>query len=110
DGIRDFHVTGVQTCALPIWSYAPIVTSERGRRGTVVHAGPQSCTDGGGTPLTAGGGPAKSGRAPRSRGARPVGAPPGTRTPDPLIKSQLLEPTELAARAHGVTLQDPGRR
>src|SRR5690606_39636685 len=21
DGIRDFHVTGVQTCALPIWSY-----------------------------------------------------------------------------------------
>src|SRR5690606_40313814 len=20
DGIRDFHVTGVQTCALPIWS------------------------------------------------------------------------------------------
>src|SRR5690606_40531703 len=23
DGIRDFHVTGVQTCALPIWSYSP---------------------------------------------------------------------------------------
>src|SRR5690606_41095754 len=22
DGIRDFHVTGVQTCALPIWSEA----------------------------------------------------------------------------------------
>src|SRR5690606_40190978 len=22
DGIRDFHVTGVQTCALPIWSHA----------------------------------------------------------------------------------------
>src|SRR5690606_40095843 len=22
DGIRDFHVTGVQTCALPIWSGA----------------------------------------------------------------------------------------
>src|SRR5690606_39903498 len=21
DGIRDFHVTGVQTCALPIWLY-----------------------------------------------------------------------------------------
>src|SRR5690606_40508419 len=21
DGIRDFHVTGVQTCALPIWSW-----------------------------------------------------------------------------------------
>ena len=25
-----------------------------------------------------------------ARGARRVGAPPGTRTPDPLIKSQLL--------------------
>src|SRR5690606_39359849 len=23
DGIRDFHVTGVQTCALPIWSRTP---------------------------------------------------------------------------------------
>src|SRR5690606_40169581 len=22
DGIRDFHVTGVQTCALPIWNWA----------------------------------------------------------------------------------------
>src|SRR5690606_40116438 len=22
DGIRDFHVTGVQTCALPIWLFA----------------------------------------------------------------------------------------
>src|SRR5690606_40918171 len=22
DGIRDFHVTGVQTCALPIWIFA----------------------------------------------------------------------------------------
>src|SRR5690606_40849525 len=31
DGIRDFHVTGVQTCALPIWS---ATTSRRGRRGT----------------------------------------------------------------------------
>src|SRR5690606_20631981 len=26
DGIRDFHVTGVQTCALPIFSYSPSVT------------------------------------------------------------------------------------
>src|SRR5690606_39738624 len=23
DGIRDFHVTGVQTCALPIWTVKP---------------------------------------------------------------------------------------
>src|SRR5690606_40223304 len=26
DGIRDFHVTGVQTCALPIWIYVCIVS------------------------------------------------------------------------------------
>src|SRR5690606_40841395 len=24
DGIRDFHVTGVQTCALPIYAHEPI--------------------------------------------------------------------------------------
>src|SRR5690606_39864840 len=24
DGIRDFHVTGVQTCALPIWPSLPV--------------------------------------------------------------------------------------
>src|SRR5690606_39721913 len=29
DGIRDFHVTGVQTCALPIYDYAsPSLLSE----------------------------------------------------------------------------------
>src|SRR5690606_40087866 len=27
DGIRDFHVTGVQTCALPIWMAARISSS-----------------------------------------------------------------------------------
>src|SRR5207302_8067738 len=30
DGIRDFHVTGVQTCALPIWPIGPL-GSDRGR-------------------------------------------------------------------------------
>src|SRR5690606_39658763 len=25
DGIRDFHVTGVQTCALPIWEVAVLL-------------------------------------------------------------------------------------
>src|SRR5690606_41110877 len=29
DGIRDFHVTGVQTCALPISSRAPTVRQRR---------------------------------------------------------------------------------
>src|SRR5207342_2106280 len=41
DGIRDFHVTGVQTCALPIWrspsqeghSVADILNAETQRRG-----------------------------------------------------------------------------
>src|SRR5690606_40209695 len=32
DGIRDFHVTGVQTCALPIWAV-------RGFSGRPEHAG-----------------------------------------------------------------------
>src|SRR5690606_40719628 len=26
DGIRDFHVTGVQTCALPIWGVSGVAT------------------------------------------------------------------------------------
>src|SRR5690606_39631035 len=29
DGIRDFHVTGVQTCALPIWG-PPVLLNLRG--------------------------------------------------------------------------------
>src|SRR5207302_2673143 len=34
DGIRDFHVTGVQTCALPIYSpdFVPIMGAEAIRR------------------------------------------------------------------------------
>src|SRR5690606_40277400 len=32
DGIRDFHVTGVQTCALPIFPLLPLDSSP-GRRG-----------------------------------------------------------------------------
>src|SRR5690606_3572649 len=27
DGIRDFHVTGVQTCALPIWGIGQVIES-----------------------------------------------------------------------------------
>src|SRR5436309_15380248 len=32
DGIRDFHVTGVQTCALPIWRRPPARWPRWGRR------------------------------------------------------------------------------
>src|SRR5690606_39427824 len=31
DGIRDFHVTGVQTCALPIWSPSRGLSSQTNR-------------------------------------------------------------------------------
>src|SRR5690606_40197250 len=31
DGIRDFHVTGVQTCALPIWRHVDDGRNARGR-------------------------------------------------------------------------------
>src|SRR5690606_39893570 len=30
DGIRDFHVTGVQTCALPIWGQAVALARDAG--------------------------------------------------------------------------------
>src|SRR5690606_30273691 len=45
DGIRDFHVTGVQTCALPI-SYSPIIAS--GANACVLHyiANNAQCQDG----------------------------------------------------------------
>src|SRR5690606_39633945 len=29
-GIRDFHVTGVQTCALPIWPYTDMLLHDMG--------------------------------------------------------------------------------
>src|SRR5690606_41123722 len=31
DGIRDFHVTGVQTCALPIFSGLAMISDKMGR-------------------------------------------------------------------------------
>src|SRR5690606_41030176 len=34
DGIRDFHVTGVQTCALPIWTLIGDLESDRIERTT----------------------------------------------------------------------------
>src|SRR5690606_40884855 len=45
DGIRDFHVTGVQTCALPIWgiilsidgSQLPLTDFPDGERNTGLH-------------------------------------------------------------------------
>src|SRR5690606_40537400 len=48
DGIRDFHVTGVQTCALPIWAELTVLfgsldvdarTAQPAPEGTVVDVG-----------------------------------------------------------------------
>src|SRR5690606_9266345 len=44
DGIRDFHVTGVQTCALPIFGIVNVVGSSIARishAGCYTHAGPE---------------------------------------------------------------------
>src|SRR5690606_41191154 len=71
DGIRDFHVTGVQTCALPI--YASLAGGDRGsRQGFAVSAsrGPAEC-DGGPRPWTGGSG----GLAEGGRGAVPRAVP-----------------------------------
>src|SRR5579883_2692205 len=40
DGIRDFHVTGVQTCALPILPASVDPCGERGEFHTFAYAGP----------------------------------------------------------------------
>src|SRR5690606_39460484 len=48
DGIRDFHVTGVQTCALPIYSSPSAETTKR-KRGSA-HNGWRRC---GATTVTA---------------------------------------------------------
>src|SRR5690606_40922494 len=49
DGIRDFHVTGVQTCALPIWCLMPggdhLVTVYKTRSGWVAEADPDAVFD-----------------------------------------------------------------
>src|SRR5690606_40553081 len=44
DGIRDFHVTGVQTCALPISSTSGAGSSRSGSRPTTSSSTPSSLT------------------------------------------------------------------
>src|SRR5690606_39709781 len=46
-GIRDFHVTGVQTCALPIF-YARLVVTEQGRFNLQQIATPANAAEGDG--------------------------------------------------------------
>src|SRR5256885_11555453 len=58
DGIRDYKVTGVQTCALPIWSCEP----SGGRGGSARRAGRRVCD---------------SGRASRAAAAEARGGAPG---------------------------------
>src|SRR5690606_40053260 len=47
DGIRDFHVTGVQTCALPIFPYnrpvqLPVIAPSGGRKAEPLSQPPKS--------------------------------------------------------------------
>src|SRR5690606_12077741 len=42
DGIRDFHVTGVQTCALPISETGEEITAQNGRYGPYLKKGSDS--------------------------------------------------------------------
>src|SRR5690606_4257809 len=100
DGIRDFHVTGVQTCALPISTTPPACTSTRrtGRRRRRSSPGPASRSTGrpaSGTwrrPATRSAGgtaswtaPGPSPTTPRSRSPRPrrSGTSAGSRGPAP---------------------------
>src|SRR5688500_20162663 len=63
DGIRDYKVTGVQTCALPIWSATSRRPRGRGRPGRAPRARQR---------------PGRGRRAPgRSRSAPPPGRPRG---------------------------------
>src|SRR5690606_39350381 len=75
DGIRDFHVTGVQTCALPIWPSGPCTGSTT--------TATETATDSSSTPL-----------APRTasstRGGRIPGTASASRTePSPSPPSQI---------------------
>src|SRR5256885_3405092 len=38
DGIRDYKVTGVQTCALPIWAHAPVDSMRMSRVGSTTNS------------------------------------------------------------------------
>src|SRR5690606_40939288 len=80
DGIRDFHVTGVQTCALPIYrlEHGRVVSRATGRlrtRTRVLPAVPR--------PATAARGPLRAGRHVGQPGLRPPppeAVPPGRRS------------------------------
>src|SRR5690606_40594828 len=46
DGIRDFHVTGVQTCALPIWPEPLALVTELAPQGRQPHRIPSTSCPG----------------------------------------------------------------
>src|SRR5256886_7189747 len=73
DGIRDLTVTGVQTCALPIWAY--VGTSRRGAR-----------------PGSAG-----SRETPRRRHRRP--APPSRASASPSTRDKPAAPSDCRTRS-----------
>src|SRR5690606_40900247 len=81
DGIRDFHVTGVQTCALPISHIVRIILLEV--RATLLSdaTAPADLT---GAPKEEATWPTKS---PPAAGGSSVSPPPSGRWPDPLTST-----------------------
>src|SRR5690606_31843510 len=71
DGIRDFHVTGVQTCALPIST----VGAPTDRTRSPLHATPPTCTITG--DRAAAHAPARGGAGPRGGASRAPAGPRG---------------------------------
>src|SRR5690606_39992609 len=97
DGIRDFHVTGVQTCALPILSNAGIIQlsgdDEPPAPTLSVHApagsGPTEAGTAPGTPP----GPTATGSAqPAKQGPEPEGASSHTRSEERRVGKEWRAP------------------
>src|SRR5690606_41129028 len=82
DGIRDFHVTGVQTCALPIST----VGAPTDRTRSPLHATPPTCTITG--DRAAAHAPARGGAGPRGGASRAPAGPRGGASRAPAGRSE----------------------
>src|SRR5690625_6486645 len=72
DGIRGGHVTGIQTCALPIWAARPRAPQRRSRMGTARREAAPGPAAGHRAP------PAVPSRMELAERGRPAGPGPGT--------------------------------
>src|SRR6266702_6629911 len=78
DGIRDGHVTGVQTCALPISSVLPARGSSGSEGVRPVSSGGWKTRTGGWKAAAGTGGDPPAGRSPRPAAPRAAASWPGT--------------------------------